>query len=205
MPVQVQLTKVTREDVARIAEWLDDSEVSDMWFGRYTYGDPAHLGYEPKQLLDASEAEWNEVFQDPHHEPHRDIFSVRTMSGEHIGEAQLSIDEALGDAQLSVLIGRKDLWHRGYGTAATLALLEHTFSTLGLYRAWVDVPEYNQAAREMFHQLGFRHEGTLRHSRPHKGARHNSVIMGMLQNKYWRLYSEGISSHVTPGADASVV
>lgn len=205
MPVQVQLTEVTREDVARIAEWLQDSEVSDMWFGRYTYGDPAHLGYEPQRMLTAAEEEWNAVFHDPHHEPHRDIFSVRTMSGEHIGEAQLSIDEALGDAQISVLIGRKDLWGSGYGTATTLALLEHIFVTLGLYRAWVDVPEYNEAAREMFRRLGFRHEGTLRHSRPHKGARHNSVIMGMLQNKYWRLYPEGVSSHVLPGADASLV
>jgi len=205
MPVQVQLTEVTREDVERIAEWLKDTEVSDMWFGRYTYGDPAHLGYEPEKMLTANEDEWDEVFHDPHHEPHRDIFSIRTMSGDHIGEGQLSIDEALGDAQISVLIGRKDLWHGGYGTATALALLEHIFVTLGLYRAWVDVPEYNTAAREMFRRLGFRHEGTLRHSRPHKGARHNSVIMGMLQNKYWRLYSEGIASHVLPGADASLV
>ncbi|MBM3956487.1 MAG: GNAT family N-acetyltransferase [Gemmatimonadetes bacterium] len=205
MTVQVQLTAVTREDVARIAEWLKDPEVCDMWLGRYTYGDPAHLGYEPEKMLTASEEDWNEVFQDPHHTPHRDIFSIRTMSGEHIGEAQLSIEEALGDAQISILIGRKDLWHQGYGTAATLALLEHIFVTLGLYRAWVDIPEYNTAARNMFLQLGFRHEGTLRHSRPHKGARHNSFIMGMLQNKFWRLYPDGVTSHVTPGADASLV
>jgi RimJ/RimL family protein N-acetyltransferase len=205
MPVQVQLTSVTREDVGRIAEWLQDPEVSDMWFGRYTYGDAAHLCFEPDKMVVATVTEWDEVFKDPHHEPHRDIFSVRTPSGEHIGEAQLSIDEALGDAQISVLIGRKDLWHRGYGTATTLALLEHIFVTLGLYRAWVDVPEYNAAAREMFRSLGFRHEGTLRQSRPHQGARHNSVIMGMLQNKYVRLYSEGVSSHVVPGADASLV
>ena len=205
MPVQVQLTAVTREDVARIAEWLKDTEVSDMWFGRYTYGDPAHLGYEPEKMITANEHEWDEVFRDPHHEPHRDIFSIRTQSGEHVGEGQLSIDEALGDAQISILIGRKDLWHRGYGTTAALALLEHIFETLGLYRAWVDVPEYNSAAREMFRHLGFRHEGTLRHSRPHKGARYNSVIMGMLQNKYWRLYPDGVPSHVAPGADASLI
>ncbi|NQU96902.1 MAG: GNAT family N-acetyltransferase [Chloroflexi bacterium] len=205
MPAEAQLTEVTREDVARIAEWLKDTEVSDMWFGHYTYGEPAHLGYEPEKMLSAAEEQWNDMFRDPRHEPHRDIFSIRTLSGDHIGEAQLSVDEALGDAQLSVLIGRKDLWHRGYGTAATLALLEHIFATLGLYRAWVDVPEYNTAAREMFRHLGFRHEGTLRHSRPHHGARHNSVVMGMLQNKYWRLYPEGVASHVQPGADSSLV
>lgn len=186
MRPEVTLAEVTREDVARLADWLDDQEVSDMWFGRYTYGEPAHLGYEPRVMLDATPEEWAEVFHDPHHEPHRDIFSVKTPSGEHIGEAQLAIDEALGDAQISILIGRKELWHRGYGTAAVIELLSHVFNTLGLFRVWVDVPEYNQAARDMFEHLGFIHEGTLRQSRPHDGARHNSVIMGMLANEYAR-------------------
>ncbi len=194
---QVKLSQVVREDVERIAEWLEDSEISEMWFGRYTYGEPAHLGYEPRKMLSASEDEWNEVFHDPHHEPHRDIFSLYTATDEHIGEAQLAIDEPLGDAQLSVLIGRKELWHRGYGTAATLALLDHIFNTLGLYRAWVDVPEYNEHAREMFEHVGFVHEGTLRKSRPHHGARFDSVIMGMLRSEYERVYPhrEGEVSH----------
>lgn len=193
----IKLTQVTREDVARIAEWLDDSEISESWFGRYTYGEPAHLGYEPEKMLGATQEEWDEVFHDPHHEPHRDILSIRTASGEHIGEAQLAIDEPLGDAQISILIGRKDLWHHGFGTAATLALLDHIFNKLGLYRAWVDVPEYNTHAREMFEHVGFVHEGTLRKSRPHRGARFDSVIMGMLRSEYESIYPqrEGQISH----------
>ena len=98
VPSLVELRPVTRDDVKRIAVWLDDTEVADAWFGRYTYGDAAHLGYEPKIMIDADDDAWDEVFHDPHHEPHRDIFSIYTLSGEHIGEGQLSIDEALGDA-----------------------------------------------------------------------------------------------------------
>lgn len=187
---------MTREDVARIADWLEDPEISENWFGRYTYGEPAHLGYEPKKMIEASEEEWTEVFHDPRHEPHRDIFSVHTASDEHIGEAQLAIDEPLGYAQMSILIGRKDLWHRGYGTAATLALLDHIFNRLGLYRVWVDVPEYNTHARDMFEHVGFVHEGTLRKSRPHRGARFDSVILGMLRSEYERLYPDN-SGQVT--------
>ncbi|MFW6174660.1 MAG: GNAT family N-acetyltransferase [Chloroflexota bacterium] len=188
MRAEVMLdSEVTREDVGRIAEWLQDEEVSSMWFGRYTYGEPAHLGYDPQKMLNATQEEWDAVFNDPHEAPRRDIFSIRTKSGEHIGEAQLAVDEALGDAQLSVLIGRKELWHRGYGTAAVVEALAYAFDQLGLYRVWVDVPEYNTAAREMFEHLGFVHEGTLRKSRPHDGARHDSVIMGMLANEYARL------------------
>ncbi len=196
MPNLVQLTPVTREDVARIAEWLEDSEVAEAWFGRYTYGDPAHLGYEPNQMLNATEDEWNEVFHDPHHEPHRDIFSIYTTSGEHIGEGQLSIDEPLGDAQMSILIGRKDLWSHGYGTSSSLAMLEHIFDHLQLHRAWVDIPEYNNAARAMVEHLGFQHEGTLRQSRPHHGARFNSAIYGMLVDEFHQLFPDGVKSHV---------
>lgn len=197
MPSLVNLQPVARDDVRRIATWLEDPEIADAWFGRYTYGDPAHLGYEPKDMMNATEEEWDEVFHDPHHEPHRDIFSVYTLSGEHLGEGQLSIDEPLGDAQVSVLIGEKTLWHKGYGTAAVLAMIEHIFDHLGLHRAWVDVPEYNTAARKMFEHIGFQHEGTLRQSRPHHGARHNSVILGMLINEYADRFPNGTTSHVT--------
>ncbi len=196
MPSRAILKPVGRDDVRRISEWLKDADVSESWFGRYTYDDPAHLGYEPEKMLDASQEEWDEVFHDPHHEPHRDIFSVYSDEDEHIGEGQLSIDEPLGDAQISVLIGDKSKWHLGYGTAATLAMLEHIFDHLGLFRAWVDVPDYNEAARTLFENLGFQHEGTLRKSRPHKGARHNSVIMGMLVDEYRQRFPDGVSSHV---------
>jgi RimJ/RimL family protein N-acetyltransferase len=193
----IELRAVSRDDVKNIVEWLEDTEVQENWFGRYTYGEPAHLGYEPSKMIDATEAEWDEVFHDPHHEPHRDIFSIYSSSNEHIGEAQLAIDEPLGDAQLSILIGRKDLWHSGFGTASTLALLDHIFNQLDLYRAWVDVPEYNTHAREMFEHVGFIHEGTLRKSRPHHGARFDSVIMGMLRAEYERKFphEEGQISH----------
>ena len=43
----VALKDVTREDVGRIRRWLKDEEVSESWFGRYAYGDPAHLGVPP--------------------------------------------------------------------------------------------------------------------------------------------------------------
>ena len=62
--------------------------------------------------------------------------------------------------------------------------LDLCFGQLGLYRVWVDVPEYNTAARRMFDRLGFKHEGTLRKSRPHEGARFDSVVMGMLSTEY---------------------
>ena len=95
-----------------------------------------------------------------------------------------SLEESLGDGQVSILIGRKDMWHQGYGTKAMRRTLDLAFNEYGLYRLWVDIPEYNTAARAMFSHLGFVHEGTLRKSRPHEGSRFDSVVMGILATEY---------------------
>ena len=145
----VSLKNVSREDISRVIDWINDKEIYENWFGQYAYEKSAHLGYEPKDMLNASEEEWNEVFHDPHHEPHRSIFSIY-LDSDHIGESQLSIDESLGDSQISILIGEKKHWHKGYGTEAALALLEHSFLNLGMYRCWVDIPEFNTNAIKLF-------------------------------------------------------
>ena len=76
------------------------------------------------------------------------------------------------------------MWHKGYGTSALTATVEKSFTDFGLFRIWADIPEYNEFALRMFEHLGFRHEGTLRKSRPHEGSRYDSIIMGMLSNEY---------------------
>ena len=169
-----------REDVSRIRDWLARDEVSDSWFGRYAYGDPAHLGYHPEEMEAATDQEWDHVFNNPEHR----ILSIYSEGGEHIGEIHVAIEESLGDGQLSILIGRSDLWHRGYGSAAVRAALDVGFKEYGLFRVWVDVPEYNEAALALFRRVGFVHEGTLRKSRPHEGSRFDSVVMGILATEY---------------------
>jgi len=184
---QVSLRPVTHDDVSRIRRWLEDEDVSESWFGRYSYGDPAHLGYHPDQMENASSEEWERVFENPEHR----MLSIYTEGGDHIGEVHIAIEESLGDGQLSILIGRTDMWHRGYGTAGVQATLDMAFSELSMYRIWVDIPEYNEAARTLFTHLGFVHEGTLRKSRPHEGSRYDSVVMGMLSTEYAQRSQQG--------------
>jgi RimJ/RimL family protein N-acetyltransferase len=131
-------------------------------------------------MENASEEKWERFFGDPEHR----ILSIYTEQGQHIGEVHVAIEESLGDGHFSILIGRKDMWHRGYGASGTRAALEMSFGEWGLYRVWVDVPEYNTAAMAMCEHLGFVHEGTLRKSRPHEGSRFDSVVMGILAIEY---------------------
>ena len=50
----IDLRTISRDDVKRIVEWIKDDEVAELWFGRYSYGDAAHLGYDPQKILTSS-------------------------------------------------------------------------------------------------------------------------------------------------------
>ena len=176
------LTTTTREDVGRLATWLSDPDVTSAWYGLGDDGAPLHIGYSPQETLKATDQEWRQIFQDED----RKIYAIYTKSGEHIGEAQLVIEWPLSEAQLFVLVGRKDIWHHHYGTAAVIKLLDLAFSTFGLHRVWVDVPEYNEHALQMCRHVGFVLEGHLRKTHRKNGSWYDSIAMGLLADEYSR-------------------
>ena len=179
---EVRLSQTSRDDVKRVAGWLHDEEVNASWYGTNQDGEPLHIGYSPARMLEASDRDWEEVFSNEG----RQIFSVVTADGEHIGEGQMVIEAPLWEAQLFILIGRKDLWYQGYGTAAFVQLLDRTFYTYDLHRAWVDIPEYNLPAIHMCERIGFILEGRLRGTHPKGGKWYDSLAMGLLSNEYAR-------------------
>lgn len=179
---QVALSTVEREDVQRVSDWLTDREVNTFWYGLGDDGQPLHIGYSPQHILQAPPTEWRQVFENED----RKIYSIHSPDGEHVGEGQLVIEWSRQEAQLYILIGRKDLWHLHYGTSALLQLLDEAFTTLKLHRVWVDVPEYNEHALQMFRHLGFVLEGHLRRTHRKDNDWYDSFAMGLLSNEYAR-------------------
>ena len=180
---QINLVSLTRDDVQRVAGWLDDPEVNALWFGEDEKGDPIHIGYSPSEVLGAPEDKWDEAIPD---DEYRKVFSVYTNEGEHIGEGQLEFEWALLEAQLSLIIGRKDLWHHHYGTSALIALLDEAYSTYDLHRVWVDVPEYNEHALRLCRHVGFVLEGHFRKTHRKGDSWYDSFAMGLLSDEYER-------------------
>ncbi len=179
---RVVLSPVVREDVQRVSDWLADREVNSSWYGLGEDGHPIHIGYKPLEILQADTSDWDQVFQNEN----RRIYSIYSPEGEHIGEGQLVIEWALQEAQLFILIGRKDLWHHHYGTSALLLLLDEAFTGLELHRVWADVPEYNENAIQMFGHVGFVLEGHLRRTHRKEGEWYDSSAMGLLFDEYTR-------------------
>ena len=178
----VTLANVIREDVERISGWLQDQEINTPWYGTDESGDPLHIGYLPRQMVEATSGEAEAVFT----REDRRIFSVLSAGGNHIGEAQLVIDTPLKESQLFVLIGRKDLWYQGFGTAAMLELLDLAFGAQNMHRSWVVIPEYNLPAPHMCERIGFILEGHLRSTQRKDGVWYDSLTLGLLSDEYAR-------------------
>ena len=181
---QVSLTtEVSREDVSRIRDWLRDPEVSSLWYGTDdSDGHALHIGYAPEQIEGIDDDGWHQIFS----QDERRIYSIYSTEESHIGEGQLLVEWPLEEAQLFIMIGRKDLWHHHYGTAALVAMLDEAFNSLELHRVWVDVPEYNVHALQMFRHLGFVLEGHLRRTHRKDGDWYDSFAMGLLTDEYSR-------------------
>ena len=178
---EVSLTEPSREDVERLSVWLRDDAVNEFWYGRDEDDEPLHAGYVPTALLASGDDEWRRVF----HDDNRKIFSIYSGEG-HIGEAQLIIEWPLLEAQVYLLVGRKELWHHHYGTTALVSLLDHAFNDLGLHRIWCDVPEYNRHAMEMVEHIGFVLEGHFRKAHRRGEQWFDSFAYGLLAEEYPR-------------------
>ena len=179
---EVSLVQPVREDIQRMADWLSDNEVNALWYGRDEDGIALHTGYSPQLVIQSSEDEWRQIFEDDD----RKIYAIYTKDGQHIGEGQLVIEWPLQEAQLYILIGRKDLWHQHFGTMGLIRLLDEAYNTFELHRVWADIPEYNEHALEMFRHIGFVLEGHLRKTHRKDGEWFDSLAMGLLTDEYVR-------------------
>ena len=189
---EIKLLDVTPEDVERVEGWLDDHEVNTLWYGVDEDQIPIHIGYSPHAIKSASEVDFDLTFQDES----RKIFSIYTTDGSHIGDGQLVIEWPLLEAQLFLLVGRKDLWHHHYGSAALIKLLDHAYNGYKLHRVWVDVPEYNENALSMCQHLGFVVEGHLRGTHRKNGEWYDSLALGLLVEEYYRRRERLLSSPI---------
>lgn len=90
------------------------------------------------------------------------VLAIRLKASDrHIGNISLnSIQWVHRSAELSIMIGARDVWSRGAGTEAIRLLSAHGFGSMGLHRLWAESP--NPAFNKVMQKLGWTREGIKR-------------------------------------------
>jgi len=93
-------------------------------------------------------------------------------------------DTSRGTARLSIVVGNRQYWGQGLGTAAVKRVLEHAFFALGLRKVESEYLEPNQSARILHERANFTIEGRLRNDAWRRGQWIDRILLSILREEY---------------------
>jgi RimJ/RimL family protein N-acetyltransferase len=168
------LRPLAREDLVYLRRWLEDAEI------RGLIGEVAPM----------SKADSERFLEKVRADTGRAWFKVVVKENNKvIGEAGLlRMDRAWRTTDVSVIIGDRDEWGKGYGTETVLLLLNHAFECLGFHRAAIGVVSFNEKALRLWEKIGFRKEGIQRDGYYYDGRYHDFVMMSILEDEFRELH-----------------
>ncbi len=169
----VRLRPITAGDAERCYVWVTDPDVA-----RY-------LGLvQPPVSVDQERAWIAAVLADAERQRH---FVIEDEHARPVGTCGLrGIDRAERVAHLGLLIGSPGDWGKGYGAAATEALLEYAFRELDLNEVRLSCHEANRRAVRLYQKLGFR---PSRHKLPQWTFGRSELRMAVTRARWEELHA----------------
>lgn len=174
----ITLRELTAADLPLLNKWRADREIADGLGGAFR-----HVNVETDQA-------W---FQDYLGSRSRNVRMGIVLDETHelIGVAYLlDIEPIHRRCEFAVMVGAKEHWGKGYGTAAVRSALDHAFADLNLTRVYLYVNCTNDAALRLYEKTGFRREGILRKHAYKSGEYLDVAVMGMLRDEWKGLASQ---------------
>lgn len=98
--------------------------------------------------------------------------------------ALIGIDNKNRNCELSIVIGEKDYWGKGYGKETMRILMKLAFDEFNMHRIYLQVMSFNENAIKLYENLGFLKEGVLKESIFRKGKYHDVLIFGILESQF---------------------
>lgn len=110
---------------------------------------------------------------------------VERKTDAHIGNVTLNnIHPVHRRADTGLLIGRKDLWGKGYAREAWSLVIDYAFTRLNIHKLIAGAVVDNVASIAVLQKLGFRIEGTLREDVFVEAAYRDVVRLGLLAGEF---------------------
>lgn len=170
---RVTLRPFQPEDLPTLRIWHDDADVMQYWGDRF----PILAAHAFEADL-APNGRFTQFGKDGY-------FGICDESGRLIGRIDYEgFELPERAAELSILIGEKDVWSKGYGSEAIILLLEWLFNDRGAHRVWLEVFPANTRAQRAYEKVGFIREGTLRETWLSDGQWQDEHLYSMLRREY---------------------
>ena len=174
---KVRIRALEKTDIDEIMKWVNDPEVKDNLLMRY----PVSRDQEEK---------WIENALDTSNERNK-VFAIETKDGVYLGGIGLHrINWENRNAEVGIVIGKKEYWNKGYGTDAMMTILHFAFNRMNLHRVYLRVFDFNTRGIKSYEKCGFKKEGVLRDDLYAHGKYHHSILMGILKHEFDKMQQD---------------
>ncbi|MHA2225277.1 MAG: GNAT family N-acetyltransferase [Candidatus Hodarchaeales archaeon] len=103
----------------------------------------------------------------------------------YIGNIELRILSNINRrGSLGIGIFDPNYWGKGYGTEASILLLDYAFSTLNLHTIELEVFSFNSRALTCYEKVGFIETGRKREAHFAKGQYHDIIMMDISEQEF---------------------
>ena len=171
---RVYLRALGKEDLIYIRKWSNDHEIRKL----------------TGEVVSMSQADADKFLERVYSDNTREWFVIVVKENDRvIGETGLlRMFPAWRTTDISIIIGEKDAWGKGYGTEAILLLLDYAFRCLNFHRVAIGVVAFNEKAIHFWEKVGFKKEGIQRDGYYYNHKYHDFVMMSILEDEFRELH-----------------
>ena len=171
---RVYLRALEKEDLICIQKWSNDPEIRKL----------------TGEVVSMSQADADKFLERVYSDNTREWFAIIVKENDRvIGETGLlRMFPAWRTTDISIIIGEKDAWEKGYGTEAILLLLDYAFRCLNFHRVAIGVVGFNKRAISFWKKIGFKKEGVQRDGYYYNHKYFDFVMMSILEDEFRELH-----------------
>lgn len=171
----------TLKNLKKINEWFNDKELL------YFEDDQDHL-LNPV-TLDETQKFLENIINSQSDNKVINYAIHRKLDTQLIGHGKIAfIDYYNKRCKISITIGNKKDWGKGYAKETLIAVIEYCFKKLKLNRIGAEIFSFNKRSISLIESLGFILEGVIRQNVFKKGSFINEYIYGLLITE-WKIKS----------------
>ena len=171
---RVYLRALEKEDLIYIRKWSNDHEIRKL----------------TGEVVSMSQADADKFLERVYSDNTREWFVIVVKENDRvIGETGLlRMFPAWRTTDISIIIGEKEAWGKGYGTEAILLLLDYAFRCLNFHRVAIGVVGFNKRAISFWKKIGFKKEGVQRDGYYYNHKYFDFVMMSILEDEFRELH-----------------